>query len=153
MQELDLFEAICKGIDPRDGTVLDTPRDPDLDKARLSYLGKLRRLAKRLRPVDRAPSGTTAGADTVYPNKGKTWSLDDSKILESRWQKGETLDAISRDLGRTPGALSARLSSVLGIDRELIRTQNAARGGAYGEAMAMEVATGTGASVTDHHGQ
>lgn len=28
MKELELIEAICRGIDPRDGSILDTRRDP-----------------------------------------------------------------------------------------------------------------------------
>ena len=34
MKELELIEAICRGIDPSDGSILDTQRDPDLDEVR-----------------------------------------------------------------------------------------------------------------------
>jgi len=47
MRELDLLEAICRGVDPCDGTTLNTPRNPILDRARLTYLAKLRSAVRR----------------------------------------------------------------------------------------------------------
>ena len=121
-KELELLEAICRGVDPRDGTFLDTPRDPDLDKARLAYLERLRRMAKR---SERKPP-----AAAHPPMHGKAWSPEDDSALERAWlaDGSTTAEALAARFGRVEGAIIARLVHIgLFSDRDQARAANAER--------------------------
>ena len=135
MKELELLEAICRGVDPRDGTFLDTPRDPDLDRARLAYLGKLRRFAKRYAAIP------AAAEMPVRPlMHGKAWKPEDDEALKKAWDgdSSATAAVLGERFGRGEGAIIARLVRIgLFSDREKAAEANAARaahgGGGSGE--------------------
>lgn len=128
IKELELLEAICRGVDPRDGTFLETPRDPDLDKVRLSYLAKLRRIAKRFN------SSSAVSAPTLRPAMhGKAWATADDEALKNAWtaEGSATAAALGERFGRGEGAILARLVHLgLFIDREKAHEANAARAAA-----------------------
>lgn len=127
MRELELLEAICRGIDPCDGSVLDTPRDPDLDKARLSYLAKLKRMKKR---VSVAANPRPKADSCKPPMHGKAWSASHDAALLAKWRAAEapTAEEIGKDLGRGTEAILARLAHLGEYeDRESARSASAAR--------------------------
>lgn len=59
------------------------------------------------------PSGTPqrgrVPADPTRPNAGRPWTSAQDAELAARWTAGETARVLSRDLGRSPGAIAARL--------------------------------------------
>lgn len=125
MRELELLEAICRGVDPRDGTFLDTPRDPDLDRARLAYLGKLRRFAKRCAAIPAAADAP--GRPLMH---GKAWTSEDDAALKKAWEVDGSATAalLGERFGRGEGAIIARLVHLgLFSDREKAAEANAAR--------------------------
>lgn len=126
IRELELLEAICRGVDPRDGTFLETPRDPDLDKVRLNYLAKLRRMAKRFSST----SGAQAASRPAM--HGKAWASADDEALRSAWttESSATAAMLGERFGRGEGAILARLVN-LGLfeDRERASEANKIRGG------------------------
>lgn len=104
-QELDVMAIICKGIDPRDGTFFDTPRDPILDKARLNYLSALKKAARR------SGISQTISTEEVkeQPNQGQPWVGADDNSLKEMWATGSSASVAGRVLGRGEGAIFARL--------------------------------------------
>lgn len=125
MKELKLLEAICRGIDPRDDTVLDTPRDPDLDRARLAYLDKLRRFSKKLE------SGQDElGSSYLLSNQGARWLPEDDDKLKEIWKSNlcATIEELMKIFGRTKGAITSRLLR-LGIvqDSDSMKKENEQR--------------------------
>lgn len=132
MKELELLEAICRGVDPRDGTFLDTPRDPDLDRVRLSYLSKLRRMHKRF-----GATGDTHGAVQAKPQMhGKVWTDSDDSALACAWTSDPTVtvETLAGRFGRGEGAIIARLVHVgLCSDRDQAREANNTRISASGQ--------------------
>lgn len=128
---------LCRGIDPRTGKAINTPHDPKVDKARLSLLDELKALEKRLSTKSgmrdtKANKGKVV--DPIYPNKGKAWNAEDDTNLKHGWSLGLTLDTLTKEFGRTAGALCARLVHLgEGEDRESIRKINIHRGGDYGK--------------------
>lgn len=71
--------------------------------------------------------------DPKFPNRGKRWEESDAEKLSVYWNAGRTLDSIVPDLGRTAGALCAKLAEGgLHGDRDAIRAENVRRGGSYG---------------------
>ena len=129
MKELDLLSAICKGIDPCDGTILDTPRDPELDKARLSYLEKLKRMEKRLRTTAAVQHSHVATKDRPVL-AGKSWTKPQDEILVKSWASPArpTAKALAEQLYRSEGAIIARLVHLEQYpDRDSARLENARR--------------------------
>ena len=126
MKELELLEAICRGIDPRDGSVLNTQRDPNLDEARLTYLHELRRFAQRSVKQVRA----TSDDRQKMPNHGKSWSTENDSALKSAWNADPTVTCseLASRFGRGEGAIVARLAH-LGVfpDRLSAREANTLR--------------------------
>ena len=120
MNELELLEAICKGIDPRTGEILDTPHNPDLDKKRLDYLDALR---QALKPI-------TSDANSPI-NQGKPWTQKDDIRLKSMWLSTQqnTAKNISDQFMRSEGAIIARLVKIgLYTDRDAAIEANKKRG-------------------------
>lgn len=125
MKELELLETICRGVDPRDCTYLDTPRNPDLDKARLAYLAKLRRFAKHC-----AAAPEVAVTTGRPPMHGKAWTAENDKALQSAWGADDATTAavLGERFGRGEGAILARLVHLgLFSDRDQARKANARR--------------------------
>lgn len=136
IKELELLEAICRGVDPRDGTFLETPRDPDLDKVRLNYLAKLRRMVKRFNSSSGVSSSTSRPA-----MHGKPWTTGDDEALSTAWESDNFATAafLGERFGRGEGAILARLVH-LGLfrDRELAREANSGRVAIKGASMGLE---------------
>lgn len=131
LPELEIVEALCRGVDPRTGEMLNTPRDPRIDQIRLRFLNALRRHGRRNGGDQERKSPQNA----EYPNRGKAWSPEDDRDLEERWNAGSTLDQMVPMFGRTAGALAARLVYLaIFPDRDEARKANVARGGQYGSA-------------------
>lgn len=106
LKELELLEMISRGIDPRTGEVLDTPRDPVLDRKRLSYLSALRKVCRSTSTATR-----TLSSHVGNDNRGARWLDADIEHLRSLWfsEPLPTLDQLAEELGRTPVAIAARL--------------------------------------------
>ena len=112
MLELELLEAICRGIDPRTGETLDTPREPGLDKKRVVYLAALRRLKHQL---SRARQNQALTEGEVNPiNIGMRWREVDDQVLRTSWLSGAKprLKVMADTFGRTKGAIAARLVKI-----------------------------------------
>ncbi len=137
MLELEIINALCRGIDPRTGEVLDTPRDPKVDKLRLSLLDSLKRLDRAAKKGStlKASSNQTANTtnDSEYPNRGKAWTEVDELRLRNSFAEGMTLEEMEPLFGRNSGALGARLVK-LGVfhDSNEMAEENVRRGGKYG---------------------
>lgn len=138
MLELELMEMIYQGIDPRTGELLNTPREPMLDKRRAAYLQILRRLARPSK-VPRSSKVYVSGlansaADEVTTdkpaNQGARWTQTDDQLLSNMWHSTEapTLRQVAERLARNEGGISARLVKV-GIfsDREAARQESERR--------------------------
>lgn len=150
MLELEIIDALCRGIDPRTGENLNTPRDPKVDKLRLSFLDALKRLDKAVKK-----SGSTKIAinqnvekkvDAEHPNRGKAWTETEEQKLQDYFTQGMTLEAMEPYFGRNAGALGARLVK-LGVvkDFHTLAEENIRRGGSYGKGI-LESAAGTSVS-------
>jgi len=125
IKELELLEAICRGVDPRDGSLLETPRDPDLDKVRLNYLAKLRRISKRFNV-----SPGAALPPSPPSMHGKPWKTADDEALRTAWESDNSATAafLGERFGRGEVAILARLVHLgLFSDREQARGANRGR--------------------------
>jgi len=143
LAELVIVESLSRGIDPRTGQQLSTPRDPKVDQLRLNLLDALRQLdinvakeRKRGRPDQPSASPqdkSTPAPDKNFPNRGKPWPDEDDQRLVHKWAEGVTLDSLATGFGRTSGALAARLVHLAQVkDVDEARALNVARGGGYG---------------------
>lgn len=134
LAELEIVELLCKGINPCSGEDLNTPRHPEVDAARLKLLDELKRLSRRVTPLVPNTTKSLRGANPSFPNHGKKWNSDDALKLRVSWNAGDTLDSIASKLGRTAGALCAKLAldRIVG-DRDAICAENVRRGGEYGK--------------------
>ncbi|MFC3624818.1 hypothetical protein ACFOKJ_01475 [Vogesella amnigena] len=113
MTEFELIDAICHGVNPVTGEVLDTPRDPALDRARLHYLDELMRVQGRRMSGARPPM------------HGKAWGAEDDSRLRALWGEGRDADTIAAELGRGMGAIIARLVHIGACqDRDLARQEH-----------------------------
>lgn len=138
MLEHELMELIYQGVDPRTGELLNSPRDPMLDKRRAAYLQILRRLAgsaKVSRPLKAHASQSADGvADKVVTekpaNQGARWTEVDDQLLRDVWHSAEapTLRQVAKRFERNEGGISARLVK-LGIvsEREAARQESERR--------------------------
>lgn len=122
--EIEIVDLLCRGIDPRDGSILNTPRDPRLDRARLNYLERLNLAARAAKKINGMPRISD------FPNSGKKWSRENESIVIREWLAGDTVDAIARVLGRSPGSIAARLV-ILQVFAEIydVSSVNQSRGG------------------------
>lgn len=134
LAELEVVEMLCKGIDPRTGEILDTPKNPEVDTARLKFFDRLKRLNRKVAPRIPRASKASQPANTEFPNRGRKWGEAETQKLHDLWKTGSTLDQIAPEFGRTTGALCARLArDKVAEDREAIRAENVRRGGEYGK--------------------
>jgi hypothetical protein len=138
MLEHELMELIYQGVDPRTGELLNSPRDPMLDKRRAAYLQILRRLARPTQ-VPRPPKALASqlvdgAADKVATkkplNQGARWTAADERLLRDVWDSSDapTLKQVAERFARNEGGISARLVK-LGIfpDREAARQESERR--------------------------
>lgn len=131
MLELELMELIYQGIDPRTGELLNTPREPMLDKRRAAYLQILRRLAKPAKVPRPSKAQTSAEASAKPANQGARWSEAEDQRLREVWHSTETptLAQVAAQFERNEGGIAARLVK-LGVyeDREAARVASGLRG-------------------------
>jgi hypothetical protein len=138
MLELELMELIYKGVDPRTGELLNTLRDPVLDKRRAVYLQTLRRAARLLKPPRSAGSvmvQAESQLDADKPaNHGAPWSHQEEARLRELWSSATlpTLDQLAQAFGRGEAGISSRLVK-LGIfpNREAARLESERRQGVH----------------------
>lgn len=131
LNELEVVEMLCRGVDPRTGEVMNTPRNPGIDELRLKFLKALKALDRK--PGDNTNSIKRFQPDSEFPNKGKKWEPDDIIKLKASWDEGLTLDSMTSHFGRTAGALCAKLADVCESgDRDVVMRLNITRGGKYG---------------------
>jgi hypothetical protein len=127
MLELELMELIYQGLDPRTGKLLNTPREPTLDKRRAAYFQVLRRLAKPAKQLRPPKTQTSQEASAKPANQGARWSEAEDQRLREVWYCAEapTLAQVAALFERNEGGIAARLVK-LGIyeDREAARVMS-----------------------------
>lgn len=129
--ELEIVEQLCRGIDPRTGLPLNTPKCPLTDTVRLRLLSRLKKLNKGERNKKPEKSERDSDASTSPPNKGKKWLDDDLANVKSQWESGLTLEHLSKAFGRSEGAICYALAKILDEKHEKIISDNVLRGGNY----------------------
>jgi hypothetical protein len=122
MLELELMELIYQGADPRTGELLNSPRDPMLDKRRAAYLQILRRLARpakvprssKVHLSELADSAAAEVATEKLDNQGARWTETYDQLLCNMWHSTEspTLRQVAERFARNEGGISARLVKV-----------------------------------------
>lgn len=138
MLEHQLMELIYQGVDPRTGELLNSPRDPMLDKRRAAYLQILRRLARPVkvsRPTKAHASqlnddSADKGATKKPANQGARWTEVDDRLLHEVWHSSEApaLKQVAEKFARNEGGISARLVKLgIVLDREAVREESARR--------------------------
>lgn len=117
LAELEIVDSLCRGVDPRTGVPLNTPRSPEIDERRLALL-------RSLQSIERQVVKTTA-----RPQKhGASWETTEDQALLSAWRADATLAKIADLLGRSETSIAARLVKIGECEsRELVRTLNASR--------------------------
>jgi hypothetical protein len=137
MLELELMELIYQGVDPRTGELLNTLRDPELDKRRAAYLQTLRRAARGRKSAKHSGLVASEVKPQAHADKpthhGAPWSEQEEARLRELWACASmpTLDQLAQEFGRGEAGISSRLVK-LGIfaDREAARQESVRRQGA-----------------------
>lgn len=109
-QALTIVTALADGVDPRTGAILD--RDSlfqDSLITRALFLA-VQALTKQVENDNRKK---------VLPgNVGKSWTVDEETRLVGQFDAGQSINQLAKDLGRTIGAIRARLAKLGKIDYE-----------------------------------
>lgn len=109
-------------FDAQDGPVSATPIKLP------SPADQARAMAERFAPLARARQKPARPVDPQYPNKGMPWMPDDSQWVQTSWQQGVSVQKMSQHLGRTPGAIVARIVHLgLADDADIVRSIDAGR--------------------------
>ena len=127
IQELLIAELLCNGINPETGEILNTPRNPKVDQARLNYLKALQDLNRKMAKEEKASS---SDAPDAHPNQGAKWTGELDTHLLQRWSSDDQppLGILADYFGRTEGAIAARLVKLrVAADTDEIREQNRTR--------------------------
>lgn len=127
LQELSIAELLCNGINPETGEILNTPRNPKVDQARLCYLKALQDLNLRMAKEEKSPSDE---AKEMPSNQGAKWTGELNSHLISRWNAEDqpTVEVLAEYFGRTNESIIARLAKLgVATDREEVRVQNRKR--------------------------
>jgi hypothetical protein len=142
MLELELMELIYQGVDPRTGELLNTVRDPVIDKRRAAYLQTLRRAARAVKPAKRSGSAMSEARtplDADKPtNHGARWSEQEEAHLLERWTSAAlpTLEQLAQEFGRGEAGISSRLVKLaIYPDREAARLESDRRQSAHGQSL------------------
>jgi len=117
MLELELIEFIYQGVDPRTGELLNTPRDPVLDKHRAAYLQTLRKFTRKRKP---AAFEGAKDPKLAPQNQGARWSIEADDRLRTLWCSDErpTIEELAVTFERSEGGICSRLVK-LGIFPDL----------------------------------
>ncbi len=118
---------LCNGINPETGEILNTPRNPKVDQARLNYLQALQDLNRKMIKEEKSPSDK---AKVMPSNQGAKWTGELDSHLFSRWNAEDqpTVELLAEYFGRTNESIIARLAKLgVATDREEIRVQNRMR--------------------------
>ena len=103
-----IIKALAEGTNPFTGEVLDTGhvcQHPDAVRALFHAATELERMAKRERALKRARL-------TLPENTGKEWSLDEDRMLLSRFRNGLAVEDMAVFHGRTANSIRARLEKL-----------------------------------------
>lgn len=103
-----IIKALAEGTNPFTGEVLDGThvcQAPDAVRALCQAANELERMAKRERGLQRARL-------TLPENTGKEWSLDEDRMLLSRFRNGLAVEDMATFHGRTPNSIRARLEKL-----------------------------------------
>lgn len=139
MNEQGIMEKLCSGVNPVTGKLLDTPRDPEIDEARVKYF---RLLGTRVKAIEKAKAkaentapkntgGIQSALQISYPSHGRPWTPALTEELKRQWSEGATIDRIAGEMGRTPGAVAAQIGKVLVIEDQILGQENLRRGGEF----------------------
>lgn len=126
-QELSIAELLCNGINPETGEILNTPRNPKVDQARLNYLKALQDLNRKMGKEDKSSSDD---AKEIPSNQGAKWTDELDSHLLSRWNAEDqpTVEVLAEYFGRTNASIVARLVKIgVAADRDEIRDLNRSR--------------------------
>lgn len=162
MREIDIIETLCRGINPVTNQLLDTPRDPEIDKARIQYFNAL---SKRLKVFEKSIPKSAKSVSSpktsseyelrreemrkIYPNYGKAWTEGLIQQVATDWESGKTLEGIAKAEGRTEASIAAVLARTLNTDSFLLSQENQRRGGAFLPAV-FENKSAVSTSSTNH---
>jgi hypothetical protein len=72
-------------------------------------------------------------ADPTYPNAGKAWTAADEQQVLDMMKEGKGLFWIAEAIGRTPGAVVARVEHHLVLIAQFERARKLMFGGSVGE--------------------
>lgn len=139
MNELGIMEKLCSGVNPVTGRPLDTPRDPEIDEARVKYF---RLLGTRVKAIEKAKAKAESGKPkttggkrsdllNLYPSHGRPWTPELTEELKRQWSEGASIDRIAGEMGRTPGAVAAQIGRVFDIEDRILGQENLHRGGEF----------------------
>lgn len=103
-----IVKALAEGTNPFTGEVLEEShvcQHPDAVRALFHASAELERMAKREQRLERARL-------TLPENTGKPWSIDEDRMLLTRFRNGVALNDMATFHNRTPGGIKARLEKL-----------------------------------------
>lgn len=103
-----IIKALAEGTNPFTGEVLDAGhvcQHPDTVRALFHAAVELERIAKREERLQRARL-------TLPENTGKPWSVDEDRMLLTRFRNGVATADLAAIHNRTPNAIAARLEKL-----------------------------------------
>lgn len=103
-----IVKSLAEGINPFTGEVLEAGhvcQHPDTVRALFHAAAELERIAKREQRLERARL-------TLPPNTGKPWSVDEDRMLLTRFRNGVQVEDMAAIHHRTTAAIRARLEKL-----------------------------------------
>lgn len=104
----EIVKALAEGTNPFTGEVLDAAhvcQHPDAVRALFHAAVELERMALREQRLQRARL-------TLPENTGKSWSIDEDRMLLTRFRNGVAVNDMAVFHSRTVGAIRARLEKL-----------------------------------------
>ena len=98
---LSILHRLVDGIDPMTGEIFppDSPyQTPDIIRALFTAVNTLEKIQEKTKKRKNLPT-----------NAGKPWTEEEQKSLIDRFGKGITINELSKEHERTPGAITSRL--------------------------------------------
>ena len=107
-KSLAIVKALAEGTNPFTGEVLDAAhvcQQPDAVRALVHAVAELERIARKERALQRSRL-------TLPENTGKAWSIDEDRMLLTRFRNGLAVKDMAAMHNRTAGAIRARLEKL-----------------------------------------
>ncbi len=107
-KSFQIVKALADGINPFTGEVLDAQhvcQQPDAVRALHHAAAELERIARREQRLERARL-------TLPENTGKAWSVEEDRMLLTRFRNGVEVADMAALHSRTAGAIRARLEKL-----------------------------------------